>query len=338
MQIQKKMVILGLIAILGIVSVSAQDVSLEKLNASINGITDGFTRALTFNSTLGLNWSDAYIGQIVGAPPHFGFGISAGLSTMNIGRLTGDFKSAGIMSSGGPSMFSSGMSYLPIPTGLVELRIGGFMLPFDVGVKVDLVPSLEMPLGDVKTRFDYTFFGFDVRYGILEDRLFIPGVSLAAGFNFTNGQIRAGMGEVPLYTFSGYTASIANPSAGFGWENFTLDFRAQVSKKLLIITPYAGLGASFGWSALDYGLSGRVTFKDPKGAIVNEDAVKDQIPSGILDVDDGGISASKKNFDFGLRAFGGFSLNIFVIKIDMTAMFNFLDQNFGGSVGIRFQL
>jgi hypothetical protein len=337
MTTQKKMFILGFIAVLGLASVSAQQVSLDRLNNSINGIADDFTKALTFNSTLGLNWSDAHIGQIIGAPPHFGVGVSAGVSTMNLGRITGDLKTAGILDSGGASMLPGEMTYLPIPTGLAELRIGGFMLPFDIGVKVDVIPNLEIPMDNATTRFDYTLFGFDIRYSILEDRLVIPGVSVAAGFNFTNGRITSGMGAVPVYEFSGYTAEIVNPTAGFEWKNFTLDFRAQVSKKLLIITPYAGLGASFGWSEIDYGLSGHVNFTGPNGNSVGEDAVEGLIP-GILDLDDDGISASKENFDFGLRAFGGLSFNILVIRIDLTAMFNFLDQNFGGSLGVRFQL
>jgi hypothetical protein len=338
----KKYMILGFIAVLGLTSVSAQQVSLDKLNNSINGIAGDFTKALTFNSTIGLNWSDAHIGQLVGAPPHFGVGVSGGISTVNLKRIKGELENAGILNSNGKNALPADMAYLPVPAGLAELRIGGFILPFDIGVKATVVPPLNIPVDNSSTSFNYGLYGFDIRYRILEDKLAIPGVSVATGFNFANGKISAGMGTVPVYTFSGpggddYSINLKDPKAHFQWENFTLDFRAQVSKKLLIVTPYAGLGASIGWSTINYGLSSDVTFKGPSGTMDLDD-VKAFFPAGSLNINEKGINSKIENIDFGLRAFGGLSLNILLVRLDLTGMYNFTDQNFGGSLGIRFQL
>jgi hypothetical protein len=343
---RKKIIFLGFITVLGLTSVSAQQgVTLDKLNNSIIGIADDFTKALTFNSTLGLNWSDAHIGQLIGAPPHFGIGINAGVSTVNLNRLKQELKNTAMVNSGGKSVLSADTSYLPIPTGMAELRIGGFVLPFDVGVKADLVPSLKISTDDVVTKFNYTLWGFDVRYRILEDKLIIPGISIATGFNFANGEISAGLGTVPTYTFSNnlgnYYINLADPTARFQWKNFTWDFRAQVSKKIFIITPYAGLGASIGWSTIKYGLSSDVNVRDSAGNTASISDVNNYLSNAGLDslkIDKSGINSTIENIDFGIRAFGGLSFNILLIRIDITGMYNFIDQNFGGTLGIRFQL
>jgi hypothetical protein len=129
---------------------------------------------------------------------------------------------------------------------------------------------------------------------------------------------------------------MTNPEAHFDWHNLTWDLRAQVSKNFVIVTPYAGLGASVGWTTIDYGLSGSTTIAG--GSISDAQAFLKQHGLDELSIDNKGIGAEINNVDFGMRVFGGLSLNIMVVKLDLTGMFNFTDQSLGASLGLRFQL
>ncbi|MDR1566052.1 MAG: hypothetical protein LBS48_02065 [Treponema sp.] len=110
-----------------------------------------------------------------------------------------------------------------------------------------------------------------------------------------------------------------------------------MSKNILIITPYAGIGASYAWSKAGYEVNADVGYNGGIDAV----AVKDYLDrAGLenMDISSSGISTILKDKRFGLRAFGGLSLNLTVFKLDITGMYNFLDKNYGGSAGFRFQL
>jgi hypothetical protein len=333
MRSYKKFAVLIFLSVFGFVSAFGQ--SLADLQKGVQGLSDSFSRVLTFNSTLGLNWSDAYIGKLIDAPPHFGVGVTLGATSVNLEKLTGDISSAGMGSS------IPDLKVLPIPTALAELRIGGFILPFDVGFKVDFIPNINLEIGEgANTNFKYLLLGFDLRYAVLEDKRMLPAISVATGLNFLNGGISADTATIPYsfeYANNTYTINFNNPEAYFDWHNFTWDFRAQVSKKIAIVTPYAGLGASVGWTTIDYGLSSAVSF-DAGGDLALVQAFLKEKGLGDLSIDRHGISSEIKTVDFGMRIFGGLSLNIAVIRLDLTGMFNFLDQSFGAGLGLRFQL
>jgi hypothetical protein len=340
MHFYKKILTLVFLLAFGLVTTFGQ--SLEDLQNGIQGLSEGFSKTLSFNSTLGLNWSDAFIGKLVdstpfhfSAPPHFGVGLSLGATSMNLEKLTGDLSSAGLGST------LPNLKVLPIPTGLAELRIGGFFLPFDIGFKVDFIPDIDLELeGGASTKLKYLLLGFDIRYAILEDKFALPAVSVATGLNFLNGGISAGTASISYpFEYKGKQHSIDfyDPEAHFNWDNLTWDFKAQVSKKIAFITPYAGLGASIGWTTIDYGLSSEAHFDAGGNLELVQDYLKEKGLSDIS-IDRQGISSELKNVDFGMRAFAGLSLNIVVVRLDLTGMFNFLDQSFGGSLGLRFQL
>ncbi|MFW6363022.1 MAG: hypothetical protein ACOC0D_04170, partial [Spirochaeta sp.] len=58
------------------------------------GITEGFVSfaeeisgALPFNTMIGLQWSDAHIGQLMSVPPKFGIGTAVGFTTIPLSAL-----------------------------------------------------------------------------------------------------------------------------------------------------------------------------------------------------------------------------------------------------------
>jgi hypothetical protein len=293
-------------------------------------------KSLTFNSTLGLNWSDAYIGQIVtgektlSKPPHFGVGISAGATTVNKNKFLDALEKAGVDSSD-----FDDLPLIPLPAAAAELRIGGFILPFDIGVKAGVVPFLTVS----DMNFKYTFAGFDIRYALIREEIkgWKPSLSVGAGFNYIQGEIDGvALGDDMSWNLGAGLGSInmTAPSLNIHWNNMTLDLKAQVSKRLIyVFTPYLGLGTSFGWSTVGYGINSKIGYT---GAGNLQDVLNGLgIP---MEVDGLGISGEEKMFTVGLRAYGGLAINMWKIILDFTGMYSFLDNNYGVGVGFRVQI
>jgi hypothetical protein len=306
---------------------------LKGLQDSTNEFADALARSLPFNSAIGLNWSDAYIGQLIGAPPHFGVGFSGGITTMDYGAVEKLLKNFSV------SMpFSTNKMILPGYTG--EVRIGGFIFPFDAGLKFGILPGLS--LGD-NFKLDYTLIGGDIRYSLLQGKALLPKISLGFGVNYLAGGIRSSVGGQSFQfgpPSSQHTLSLDNSDVSLSWSTITYDLKAQISKSFFIITPYLGLGTSFALSKAGYAVDTQLSYDGSPVSDVNQ-IIKDLERAGISGIDfDGadGFSSNHKISGWGLRVFGGFSLNIMVIKLDFTGMYNFLDSNYGGTFGIRFQL
>ncbi|MDR3333351.1 MAG: hypothetical protein LBT13_00470 [Treponema sp.] len=307
--------------------------SLRGLQDAVGNFSDQLAKSLPFNASLGLNWSDAYIGKLIGElPPHFGVGISGGLTTMDFDAfddLVGYF---------GINMPFS-LKHILIPAYAVEARVGGFFLPFDVGLKFGWLP--QVGFGSDFT-INYTLLGADFRYAVL-DRKFLPKVSVGVGVNYLGGGFGTTInGMIRDFTFDSHTLSLTDPELGLSWQSTSLDFTAQVSKSIFIITPYLGLGLSHAWSHAGYTVNSALSYNDQPVtgdvlAALNRD-LKNAGITGIDDLDQNGFSSMGVVTAWGLRVFGGISFNLAVLRLDITGMFNFFDANFGGTLGMRFQL
>ena len=327
----------GRVALIGIllclfVAVSGfSETTLKDLQKVMDDFSENMANSLPFNSTIGLNWSHAHIGQFLGVPPHFGVGVSLGLTTMDAGAFDNLLKQFGISS-------LPDFGGFPVPGYTVEGRIGGFVLPFDAGIKFGYMP---LSLGDVK--LDYLLVGGDIRYAVLKGNAILPTVSLGIGFNYMDGGLSKKIDEDRMFNFpylsDTATLTVGAPDVGITWETKTLDFKAQVSKSLFIITPYLGLGASYGWSRAGYSIDSKITAKDSSDNPLALNDVRSAIKAfGIDNVDGAGFSSEKEISGLSFRTFGGLSFNLAFIKIDLTGMYNFSDGNYGVTLGTRFQL
>ncbi|MCA1950251.1 MAG: hypothetical protein LDL24_06750, partial [Treponema sp.] len=138
-----------------------------------------------------------------------------------------------------------------------------------------------------------------------------------------------------------YTITATKPELGLSWETTTIDLKAQVSKGLLIFTPYAGLGASYGMSKAGYFVKSAIKYDGNTISDSQLQQIKDTLSqNGITppDISATGISSYFANNGLAFRAFGGLSLNILVLRLDLTGLYNFSDGSYGGSLGVRFQL
>jgi hypothetical protein len=310
----------------------ADEFTLDEFKDGFETFSEEFAKSLPMNSTIGLNWSDAYIGQLLAVPPNFGVGVTTGVTTIPGSVFTDLADDLGVDTSGGVEDVSA--FGLPLPGYAVDARVGGFILPFDVGVKVGLLPGIK--IGDVEA--EYTNIGFDVRYAVLDGGI-LPKLSVGVGYNYLSGRIVTplGLGETRVgsveYDGNTYELVMSDPDLEFGWQANVFDFKAQVSKSFLIIEPHFGVGASVGSASTTTGLSTDITVNGG-GGVTADDIGK----AAGVDISDDGLFLESTVNPVSFRLFGGTSLNLAVFRLDLGLMYNLNSGSLGGTLGARFQL
>ncbi len=291
----------------------------------------------------GLSWSPAYIGQF----PHFGVGVSLGASTIPFDFIDPLVTQLGVTL---PSEFEYLEKWgLPIPAAALDARLGGFLFPFDVGFKIGFVPEkLREKLG--KVNLDYMLVGGDVRIPILKDHGFVPALSVSGGYTFMRGNV-----GIPDIMDSGNyvidtlpapynldTLTVTAPELAFTWDTHTFVGKVQASKNLFLFTPHIGLGAAYGISNAGGGLSSDVTFT---GGDINDPAVVQALQDALAlaglpvpDLDSNSILVKSSANGYSFWVYGGTAINILLVKIDLSAMYNIVNGGYGGAVNVRIQL
>ena len=271
----------------------SQSVDLDDFKGGLHAFLDDINLSLPDSTLSGVTWSDAYIGQLIGVPPHFGVGLATGVSRFRVAGLAKTLKLVG--------------SELPVnelvfPTIALEGRIGGFILPFDIGLRFGFLP--EVQIKDIGLK--YLHYGADIRYALLKQNLVLPNISLALGYYGTSGALSYVFtaAEITGVDIPGVTNKPETLAIDF--QTNVIDGRLQVSKSFLVVTPYAGFGLSYDITDSSYTL--------------------------ISETD----TASEKRWQY--RVFGGLSFNIAVVKIDLSGMYNFKSENWGANLGLRVQL
>ena len=344
----KKTMIVLLVVLLPAAILSAQVTrDFDQYEAGIQQFAEDVASSLPLNASVGLGWSDSYIGQF----PHFGIGASLGFSTIPFETATVVLEPLDLVDT---IRNNEAFQYIeqfgmPLPAYAVEARIGGLLFPFDVGVKVGILPPDFEP-GEFLPglNLDYTLAGFDVRFPIIEERALIPELSIGGGYNY----LRATIGIDGVYgenlILDGFELpdgtpiliEMEDPSVEFNWAANVVDLKAQVSKNLLIFRPYAGVGAAIGFGRAGGGFeSALVSPGQDEIDAINEAAEALGSEDTIPDISDLGFSLSAPMpADWAFRAYGGIGISILIVKLDIMVMYDFIGSNFGGNIGLRVQL
>jgi len=289
----KKILGILLFGLLAFSGLSAQSTQLAAFNDALGSALGEVNTALPDAAVVGGTWSDSYIGQLLGVPPHFGIGVAAGFSRFPVSSLNDAIKMTGT---------DLPTDTLILPNFAIEGRIGGFVLPFDIGFRFGMMPKID--LQDVSINF--INYGFDFRYALLEENLVKPDLIVGLGYYHSSGDIG--------YTFDANTLApvgisstyaSAKQDLGLAFSTNVFEAKIQISKKLLIITPYAGFG----------------------GYIAKSDSSYE-----VADQED-----SEKETVFGTRVYGGLSFNVLLLKLDLSGMYNFSSGNWGLNFGPRIQ-
>ncbi len=270
----------------------SHSVDLDVFKDGLHAFLDDINLSLPDSTVSGVTWSDAYIGQLVSVPPHFGAGLALGLSRFRVSGLKESLKVVGQ---------NLPIDELVFPTLALEGRIGGFILPFDIGLRFGFLP--EVQIKDIGLK--YLHYGADIRYALLKQNLVLPNISLALGYYGTSGALFYVFNQAEITKVNGLT-STNDETLSIDFQTNVIDGRLQVSKSFLVVTPYAGFGLSYDITDSSYTL--------------------------ISETD----TASEKRWQY--RVFGGLSFNIAVVKIDLSGMYNFKSENWGANLGLRVQL
>ncbi len=329
----------------------------NKYEQSFVDFAHGISGALPLYSSIGNNWSSGYGGQF----PHLGFGLTVGAATIPgtvVNNLTtqlglGDVK----------TLFPSQAADLidkygvPLPGYVAEVRIGGFIIPFDIGLKFgyigDKMQGLPLP---ANMKLDYLLTGFDVKFPIVKEGFLMPQIAVGGGFNYVRGYVQFPTTSSDITVLNGVAAPDGNtywvkftaPDMRFQWDSKVIDAKIQVSKHLLIFTPYAGVGASYGFSGAGGGLTSQLQvsttsstgpFSTPTPAQINalNQALSSSGQNGSFTVDGNGVFVQAGANGLGFRAFGGVSIDLLIVHLDANLMYDFISKGYGGSIGLRVQ-
>jgi hypothetical protein len=321
----KRSIAVSAIAVIATLGIYSQ--SLTGFKTAFEGFAGDLAGSLTMDSTIGANWSDAYIGGF----PHFGGGLVLGAAFVSPVTSKPIFDAMGASL---PSAFKGlGIS---IPAAGATLKVGLPFLPMDVGIKGGYIPASVGKSLISGGNVDYSNFGIQFRYALLKQNIALPNVSIGAAYNYQKGSVKAptGIGQQTL-TFPGsYTVTMTNPDLNLDWTSNTVDFTAQVSKQFIFLVPYAGAGLTVGKSSVTGGLNSNISVAGPGGLSGLEAAMGSAAP----DFSNTGFSYTADESKALFRLYGGLSFRIILIDLDTQVMYIPASKAFGASITARAQL
>jgi hypothetical protein len=345
---KRLLLVIGILALLA-GGLWAQSVDFSAFQASFQSFADDVANSLPITASIGLNWSHAYIGQF----PHFGVGVSLGGMFLPYETMQPIVDALGVGSSIPQELKTYG---LPFPTIAAGARLGGFILPFDMGFKFGMIPEEAKDLFSQNVTADFFLIGGDVRFPVLKGRGLIPTLSVGGGYTFLRGRIGitdVSSGEMiditALMNGAGYTTygsepnsyvlDFADPDLIFSWDTHTIEAKAQASWNLLLFTPHVGLGAAYGISKAGGGLSSSMVYQEDGTPNPDLSDVEDAFAYyGYPIPTVSGLEVISEANGWSFWVYGGTAINIFFIKVDLSAMYNFLNGDYGASVNLRLQL
>lgn len=324
--------------------------SFGPIKDALDVIIENMASSLLTNASIGNQWSDAYIGKF----PHLGIGTSVGVVTIPIANNIDVMEEFGL----DDEMLSIvEMAGIPFPVMSSSLRLGGFIFPFDAGLKIayiDKLPGfLESPDADID--LNYKLFGADIRYALIEEKGFLPDISVGVGINYLSGLFSAPFGDMDFGDLLeaideiNTVITVLPPRMNFEWEATALDITAQLSKRLLFIRPYLGAGLAIGKSSAATSIRASVTsgFDDLKSEIEsllgsNPDEELKEILDMVMEMldqyeDSLGFEIASVSTKPEFRVYGGFSLDIFALMLDLQVMYLPGNKSFGANLGVRLQ-
>ncbi len=336
----RKIITLIILGIMFVNTIFAQveNLDLESVEKQFETMGQELSPVVTSNATTGLIWSDAYIGNF----PHVGFGVFTGATIVPVSGFNE------VISSISPDVSLpdevSSIGGIPLPVVGFDGRVGGFGLPFDVGIKYGVLEDFTFE----SVTFDYSLIGIDLRYALLEENLVLPSLSIGVGYSYlsTNMKVEGLLNqnfEILAPTIVSPGLYLEDPDVEYGWESSVVEAKAQLSKTFLAITPYLGVNAAYGTTKIGGGVKTKIIDENDEEVTQEEidEAVEiaNLIPgTDIPTVKATGFETLNDTTAWGVKITGGVSFNIFIVKIDVSANYDVLAEVAGAQVGLRVQL
>ena len=312
------------------------DAGVIKVNSAMENVITCLNDVCFENTSILSMQADAYIGKLFPSfPPHLSFGITTSGTLLDsspfvngVQVLFDQIDQSLKENDGEVSINFSLPEKFILPSIALRARIGGLFLPFDLGVFfISTLPGTfdSLSITDFNWGMNYTAFGADLRYAILEGNLILPQISLGAGYIYRKQG--ANFSVKKDISFSGESSSAGSLSteADLSINSNTLYLQAQISKRLLITTPFAGAKVSLSQNSQDFSWSYTTELNDS----VIEDASKK------------GEKSINQDFDFSnlsTEIFGGLTLNLVMFEFSFCAAWNPVTNYFTGAISTNFRM
>jgi hypothetical protein len=301
------------------------DAATDAVAAGLSLTTKSLAEYVTENTTQ-LNVSpEAYIGKLFpSVPPHFSLGFSLSGTVIDTSSVSNTIDSV-ISDMQGTGFFNFTIpNALLLPAYSVNVRIGGFLLPFDAGVFGSFASVQNIKYADFSASGSEFTIGADVRYAVLEGNVILPKISIGAGYIYTRQSYGFGASKTYTGTYNSNPAVITSTTdVGIRLNMNILYLQAQVSKKVLFFIPYAGFRAVVVASDNSY------EYKS------NVNANGTDYPNSTS-----GTTASG-GFDFAElqpQIFAGIGFNVLLTQFNVNACWNPRSNIWSGSVSSVFRM
>ncbi len=262
-------------------------------------------------------WADAHIGNILplSGLPHLGAGFTAGAAL-----IPTDFVSTFNEAFTTPA---NEWKSFPLPAVSVDARIGGFFLPFDVGVHVMALDQDEPVLNDVwGMTLDVTGFvsyGADVRLALIQENVILPAISIGVGYTHTEGTFDFTAKQIISLNNKSVRSSIT-----FNTDIYTASL--QVSKKILFLTPFAGAKAYVQNGTYWYG-GGYQNIDNHTHGTISQGTINKEFSFDSLTPN-----------DIKYSVFAGLGVDFLIIQTTVGVSYDFTDQSWAGSLSIHVKI
>ena len=265
-------------------------------------------------------WASAYIGQLLDLPPHLGGGISMGMAQLKTDGLATVLKEMGL---------NYDVKNLFLPTLTFDARIGGLLIPFDLGVHGMMIKNpLEFNIQETFFSIDYGTVGADIRFPLIKQNTVLPNLSLGFGYAYSKGNAGISVQEETAKVSAGYESQILQASV-------------QVSKKILIVEPFAGIRATlssnkrnWSWNYDGTKILSETQYKALEAIPGALDALKKEetFDSG----DWSGFEINKDDPNYTAQIFAGVGIDfLFIAQGTINVSFDLVNQIWAGGLSLR---
>ena len=334
----KSLSVLAAVFLVSTASVFGTSADIDK---AFESFTDKMTEVLPETTTqLGV-WSDAYIGKLFpSAPPHFGVGVTVAGTFINTEEFSSTVETIVNEINGKAPGASQDFNFsipntIPLPAYSINARIGGIILPFDVGVYGSYLKVNSLKFEDFTGAITYYSFGGDIRYAVVKGSTLLPKISVGAGYIYTHMALGAEgsstyTSDLSAHGLSSTSSVTANADMNTNFDLHTLFAQVQVSKKFFILTPYAGIRAYVTSSKSHYDYTYSSTYE--AGALSGD------VPNGS-----GGDEHDYNSDGFAWgkiqpQLYGGLGLNIFFFDCTLGGCWNPRNNLWSVNVSARLKL
>lgn len=279
----------------------------------LNDFCDDLVDVLPNSQTQQNVYAEAWIGKLFPGF-HFGAGVNAGVSALDVSSLKDAALALGI------DDVKDINDTLVFPTITVDARLGGIILPFDIGVTAMSIDTSKMDSVDKNidpVAIDFFTIGADVRYAILQGGFLRPKWSVGAGFYYTKG---------------GVDVDDDTAKASLDFKSTTFMLNTQASMKLLCLVPFIGGRALFSKTSVDWKVKAKWADIIADNADSYYDGVVDALTWGILP---GSFSGSSSGFSVYPQVFGGVGLDLLFLNLTVSGSYDIASKIPSAAVSVR---